>query len=108
MSTLPNKIISPGELAVGQYITVYEWLPSEVIDHAFGRLFGGATTRMYTDTAYCGDVLKVEAIDLPYIVISRPNESASYSGNTKLDTRQVKLMELSEEYVKAMERKPHQ
>jgi len=101
----PNKIISPGELSVGQSVTIYEWLPRDVPPDPFSGLFGGATTATkHRDRSWCGDVLKVEAVDLPYVVVSHPNQSY-YDSNTKLDTREVKLMELSAEYVKAMSNK---
>lgn len=99
-----QKLISPGELSVGQFVTIYEWLPIDVPADPFGGLFGGATVATkHQDHSWCGDVLKVEAVDLPYVVVSHPNDRI-FSHNTKLDTRQVKLMELSGDYVKALER----
>ncbi len=63
---------------------------------------------VHRDRSWCGSVLKIEAIQLPFIVVSHPHETYLYSSNTKLDTRQVKLMELTPEYVKALERRSRQ
>lgn len=104
---MSNKQVSPGELAVGQYITILEWTPWEVADIDLDNPFSilGTKTKTHRDHSWCGDVLKVEAVDLPYIVVSHPNDGYLYGSNTKLDTRRVKLMELSEAYVKAAERR---
>ena len=97
MSTKMDKQISPGELAVGQYITVLEWNPttSETSDGFFG-------TRVVTHTSqlWCGEVLQVTAVDLPYIVAKKCSDHLSLTP-ARLDIRCCKLMELSPEYVEA-------
>ena len=98
MST--SKILSPGEIAVGQFITVLEWLSREIPADPFGGLFGGSPiVTQHKDHSWCGDILKVEAVDLPYIVVRETYEKAK---PFNIDTRELKLMELSKEYVKAM------
>ena len=99
-----QKIISPGELAIGMFVTVYEWIPWDAPSFE-GGLLGGTTMVKHTDHSWCGDVLKVEAIQLPYVVVSLPNQGW-LSSNVRLDTRRVNLMELTPEYVEAAKRKP--
>lgn len=99
-------MISPGELQAGQYITVHSWKPMEVtrfpslFEMMSGEPSGDTATRTHIDRSWCGDVLKVEALALPYItakVLSR--YASSISDVVKLDTRRVELMELSKEFV---------
>jgi len=96
-----NKIISTGELAVGQFVTVLNWKPIIIEEPTFGS-FGettGIQTRTHNDNSYKGEILEIKAVDLPFVVVKR----VCYSGNSfALDTRRVNLMELSEEYVKAL------
>lgn len=95
-----NRQISPGELHVGQYVTILEWLPwtTESLE-----LFGDTKTITHTDHSWCGDVLKIEVVQLPYVIVSHPNDFYLTS-STKLDTRRLKLMELTPEYVEAAKR----
>lgn len=91
-----NKVISPGELSKGQFITLLEWEP--IVHEADG--FFRTTTYTVRDNSYKGDVLQVVAICLPFIVVNNLNGCFG-DNNIDLDTRRVKLMELTEEYVKA-------
>ncbi len=107
-STLTNnfmcKQISPAELAKGQNVTVLQWVPwdAEVQEDGF---LGGTKTITRQDHSWCGDVLHVEAVQLPYVIVSHPNEKSLYGDRpTRLDTRRAVLMELSAEYVAASKR----
>ncbi len=102
MSDHPTKILSPGELAVGQLITILEWLPRETSPDPFGGLFGSALVATQSrDRSWCGDVLKVEAVDLPYIVVK---ESYDNARPFKIDTREARLMECSKAYIDALKK----
>jgi hypothetical protein len=98
---MSSKQISAGELAVGQFITVLEWIPWSSEMPGDGFLM--TKTVIHTDYSWCGDVLKVLAVDLPYVAVQSINETWMASA-IQLDTRRVKLMELSPEYVAATKR----
>lgn len=94
-----SGITSPGELAKGQHITVLEWEP--VVQEADGIF----TTQTIThrDNSYKGDVLRVDSVCLPFVVVE--NLTGWGGGPIRLDTRRVSLMELSGDYVAAALRK---
>lgn len=94
------KAISPGEIAKGMMLTVLEWEP---IVHEPDGYFT-TTTRTIRDNSYKGDVLEVQAVDLPFIVVKN---HTGYSGERPitLDTRRVTLMELSRDFIEAAKRK---
>lgn len=95
-----SKIISPGEIAVNQYLTVFEWEP--VIQEPDGIFTTNTIT--YRDNSYKGDILKVTAVDLPFVVVERIY-GFSFGSPLTLDTRRVKLMELSPEFIAAKTKK---
>jgi len=98
--TKPNKIISPGELSVGQNVTVLNWLPRVHEEIGYENFAPTLIKTTHVDHSYEGDVLNIKAIDLPFIIVE---EARKYKmGPFKLDTRRANLMELSEDYVKAM------
>ena len=103
INKMNNKIISNGELAIGQKVTVLSW-KQILIDEVTGNFLTGETqiqTRTVNDNSYKGNVLEIVAIDLPYIAVI--NHSDNWQKKAfKLDTRRVDLMELSEAYVKAI------
>ena len=75
------------ELKVGQYVTVSSWVPRE------GR----------TDRSWCGDVLEIRAINVPYIVFLVKRGSSFGNGVSTfiitLNLNEVTLMPLTDEYV---------
>ena len=85
-------MLSIGELTRGMYVTVLDW-------HTYEHTDGGVIFKTIMDRSYCGDVLEVMAVDLPYIVVKMDK----YKSTTTLDTRRVSFKELSEEYVKALQ-----
>jgi hypothetical protein len=97
---MSTKLITPGELAVGQFVTVLEWEP---IVHEPDGMFT-TTKTVYRDNSYKGDVLKVAAIDLPFLIVDRQSKYEFERNAIKLDTRRVSLMELSPEYINAHSR----
>lgn len=96
-----NKQISPGELAPGLFVTVLENKP--IIDYStenYGDIKTITTVNSTVNRSGMGDVLRILAVDLPYIAAKVENESRILP--YKIDTRQTILMELSEDYVKAL------
>ena len=89
-------IITPGELEVGQVLTILKWKPRDVV-HA-SMLFP-TTTHTIQDTSYVGDVFTVKAIDLPFVILSRGKDPHNL-GPITLNTDLVTLKELSPEFVK--------
>lgn len=91
-------MLSIGEVAKGQFITVHSWNPREI----FG--FEGFTTitKTHVDHSWCGDVLEVLEINVPYIVVRKLSQYSS-KGNTvfNLDLRLCNIMELTKEFVDA-------
>ncbi len=96
-----TKIISPGELAVNQLVTVYEWNPvtrdSNPLD--IFSTFGTVTQTTHQDHSFCGDILRVTSVMLPYIVV-KPL-SGGLTNPFELDTRRLSLMEVTNEYAAA-------
>lgn len=95
-----TKQISPAELGKGMNITILNWKPREITT---GGLFTESTVTTIEDRSWCGDVLCVEAVQLPYVIVSHVMAGVGET-NTKLDTREVSLMELNLDYVKALKR----
>ena len=88
------------DLKAGDFVTVLEWKPREVpvwSDHDSWQQVG---TRTVQDTSWKGEVLTVDAVDLPYVVV---HEARSRQPRAiALDTRRVTLKLLSPQYVNAM------
>lgn len=98
-----NKIISDGELSVGQKVTVLAW-KRLVVDELTGDFLTGGTQiqqRTIEDNSFKGDVLEIKAVDLPFIIV-KVLSNGILKKPIKMDTRRVDLMELSNEYVAAL------
>lgn len=90
-------MITPGEITKGMALTVFEWEP--VVREPDG-LFT-MTRTVHQDNSWKGAILDVEAVQLPYVVV----HERGYEGrNFTLDTRRVKLMELTPEFIEAATR----
>jgi len=93
-------MLSPGEIAVGMNITVLNAkpMPTQVF-----RDSDGDVSMQLTPTFDCmkGFVLKVVAVQLPFVVVDALGFQDS-NDRYSLDTRIVTFMELDESYVKAM------
>jgi hypothetical protein len=93
-TTMPDEVLTVGDLVVGMNVTVLEWGPlTQIVDDV---------SVVTQSRGLCGDVLVVKAIDLPYIVV----EEQKYFGRISLDTRKATLMKLTDEYMAAL--KPDQ
>ena len=85
-------------------ITILEWAPVVHEPDAFSAEITGITTATtHQDHSWCGDVLDVEAVQLPYVIVRE--RDSHLSSSIRLDTRRVKLMELTPEYVAAKTRR---
>lgn len=101
-------MISPGEIAVGMYVTVIANKPLERQDFT-ATPFGipdpdgsGVVTIANEDRSGYGDCLLVKAVQLPYVVLAWTEKGILQGQTFKMDTRKSTFMELSPEYVKAM------
>lgn len=90
-----SAIISPGELTIGMYITVFEWNKEEKSGLQESENMLAALLGKAKDKRFCGEVLKIKAVQLPYVAVEY------YGQILSLDSRDCKFMELNEEYVKA-------
>lgn len=90
-----NKIISPGELTIGMHVTVFQWNKEEKPGFQETENMLLALLGKTNDKRYCGEVLQIKAVQLPYLAIEVLGHI------TTLDTRDCQLMELGEDYVKA-------
>lgn len=66
------------------HITVTAWKPREV------STIGGGTRAIEPDRSYVGDVMVVRDVKLPFVLVTKPNDSWKFT----LDTRELELMEL--------------
>ena len=88
-------MLTPGELAVGTDVTVLEasLFPVEVYQDSEGKMHGQKMSPSLS--MYKGVPMKITAVNLPYVIVE------VLSQPLVLDTRLVKFMELSKEYVEA-------
>lgn len=78
--------ITPEEIKVGDTVTAFRWIK------------GG-------DRSYVGDVMTVEAVDLPFLVARTVVDKYGHDmdrGARSLDTREIEFGVVSNEYVNAM------
>lgn len=73
--------LSTHSLVKGLYVTVLNWTPH--------------------DNSYKGDVLEIEAVDLPFVICKRHTGNWSGEKPISLDTRNVSLTLLSQDFVDA-------
>jgi len=93
-------MLSNVELEVGQKVTILEWNAREIQS---GGMFS-TSTRIVRDRSWVGDAMTIRAISLPFIVV----DALSYNKPTRrtLDTRELVLMELSDEFLAIKNGKP--
>lgn len=96
-------MLTSGEIVKGMHVTVLSRKPlirQEVVEE-----FGTSTIveRQITDNSGIGSVLKVLAVQLPFIAVC--DATSSYPINYTMDTRGVTLMELNEEMVSVLVKK---
>jgi len=94
-------MISPGELSVGQYVTVLENKQFETLSE---DSLDTVQTATIVDRSGMGEVLLVIAINLPYIVVERCSD---LNFRYTIDTRRSILMELNKDYIQALNNKSY-
>lgn len=90
------------DLDVGMHVTVVSNDPMEVTRG--GVLMGGpVVVTTETDNSSCGAVLKIIALNLPYIAVRRISDLlGSKPWAYKIDTRRTRLIRVSDAYRKAL------
>lgn len=96
------------DIDVGMYITVTQGREYDASTSLFGGIFGvqtAAEPQVRHDCSYNGNVLRVKAISLPFIVVERltGRHGCPYLATTlTLDIREVVLSRLTDEFVAAV------
>lgn len=97
-------MITPGDLTVGDFITIESWVPWDrnVETATDGNPFAPPTLTKVreTDGSWCGEVFEVASIALPFIILHHHSKYPIDRFNRTFDTRKVRLMELPDDYVK--------
>jgi hypothetical protein len=99
-----GQILQADDFKIDMFITVHTGQMDETISEDFNMKEGVQSTSVLKieDKNYKGRVLRIRAINLPFIVVeflTGDNNSSFIS----FDTREYKLIKLSDEYVKALE-----
>lgn len=100
-------MITPGELSIGTLVTIERWV--EIIHsidrESYDNFSSGtatATTVTSCDTPWRGDVFEVVSIQLPFVVLHHHGRCQFDQFNRGFDTQKIRLMDISEEYAKAI------
>jgi hypothetical protein len=95
------------DLVLGLKITVLSNQKRETV--VGNGLFGTERVIVQTDRSHMGDVLEVVAIDRPFIVVEVTHDKHCYTGDCSsvgsrhvIDTRIMKLMKVSDEFIEAL------
>jgi hypothetical protein len=92
--------IEADDLKVGMIITVLKG--AEIKTQESSGAWSLGTKTVTRESEQCkGEVLRVEAIDLPYVVVSRIEYSSKIFGKISFDVRETKFMELSNDYIES-------
>lgn len=107
-------ILGADTIQVGMYITVLAHKP--ITHERLGNIFGmfdpadswkgdgsgnGTSVATVQDRSYQGDVLKVEAINYPFVSTRRESEYKHNRTQITLDMRESSLMQLTEDFVRS-------
>lgn len=92
-------MVTPGEISKGMLVTVLEHKPYE---NEVPSLFGDTVQKVKNqDRSGYGEVLRVEAVQLPYVIVRYLKCSILKDTPIRYDTRRTTFMELSEDYLAA-------
>lgn len=92
-----SKALQVDDLEVGMTVTVFKGAVTEKRSGGLSELVVGTITR---ENDYGkGSVLKIKAIDIPYIILSHVNYPTLE--DTQFDLRKTKFGTLSDDYIKA-------
>ena len=93
-----STILTQGEVAVGQIVTIHHWQPRE-IDRVEGNMLTGVTTttKMEQDGAWVGEIFVIKAIQQPFIKVVPLKET--YYKTLTWDLRRCILMEIDKSFL---------
>jgi len=91
-------ILRPDDFQIGMFVTVAE--ASEFTGYV--HTMDGPTAVAMTNRNGMGMVMQVKAIELPYVAVHFLANGRAVVGMQGIDTRAVKLMKVSDEYVNAV------
>lgn len=90
-------MLSPGEISKGMFVTVLEHKPYE---SEIPSLFGDTVQKVKNqDRSGYGEVLRVEAVQLPYVIVRYLKCSILKDKPIRYDTRRTTFMELNDDYL---------
>jgi hypothetical protein len=90
-------MLSPGEISKGMFVTVFEHKPYE---SEIPSLFGDTVQKVKNqDRSGYGEVLRVEAVQLPYVIVRYLKCSILKDKPIRYDTRRTTFMELNDDYL---------
>ena len=92
-------MITPGELSVGQYVTVLDHKP---LENQSQDIYGNLQTVSVTNRSGMGNLLSIVAINLPYVIVK---QHSGLNFQYTIDTRKTILMELNKQYIEALNNK---
>ncbi len=94
---MSKTILRPDDMKAGQYVTMLQGMFYENDEMSGNMFFGGGRTAGEEEKRFNGMILKIIAIDLPYVVV------IDVEGNAKhFDLREGWIFKaLSKEYVKS-------
>ena len=101
---MSSIILEVDDLEVGMFLTVHT---GRIIENRGDNSPSYTDTIITEDRSFKGKVLELVAVNLPYIIVKnhKENYSASKKSNFSydtIDTREVKLMKLTKEYIKIL------
>ena len=95
-----NEMAKHKKLEIGQYCTVEFWHPIK-LSEVSAFLSSTKGEGMKIPKAYVGDILKIHAVDYPFIVVEIMAGLTSIGKRRILDLRKLELKILSDEFVNA-------
>ena len=99
-----SSILEIDDLEVGMFLTVHT---GRIIENRHNNSPSFTDTMITEDRSFKGEVLELVAVNLPYIIVKNHKENFSASKKSKfsyeiIDTREVKLMKLTKEYIEIL------
>ena len=99
-----SSILQIDDLELGMFLTVHTGRTTETKNDNSPSF---TETITIEDRSFKGQVLELVAVNLPYIIVKKYQENFSSLKSLNfrydtIDTREVKLMKLTEEYIKIL------
>ena len=99
--------MAPDDFAVGIYVTVLSWKPREVetmgsfVGASLGEGWKAPETRVVQNRSFVGELLRIDAVDLPFVAVDAIRGFMGRPYASVLDTRECELKRLSPAMVRA-------